>query len=259
MTAMEHWSAAQYLKFEQQRTRPAIDLTARISLEHPQKIVEISCGTGAGYAVLQQRYPDAYILCVDSSAEMLREARKRCPDLTFRQCDAQKELSELGDGYDIVFSNVSLQWIPDHPAMIRSLLGMLQPHGVLAVQIPMNYGESIHKIILRLVESPRWKDNFLRPRPVYHLTGSTYYDLLSEEATDFHLWQTTYYHHMPSHEAIVEWYCGAGLRPYLEAFHPEKREGFVQAVLHEVKGAYPTQKDGTVIFRFPRLFFVAEK
>ena len=92
---------------------------------------------------------------------------------------------------------------------------------------------------------------------LYHLTPATYYDLLSESAAEFHMWQTTYFHHMPSHAAILEWYRGTGLRPYLEVLPPEKQDAFSEAVLREVQRAYPLQKDGSLIFRFPRLFFLA--
>ncbi len=256
---MERWNAEQYLKFEQQRTRPAIDLTARILLEHPKKIVDIGCGPGNSTAVLERRYPDAEILGVDASPEMLEKARHAHPNLCFQQLDVETELSKLDTDYDIVFSNACLQWLPHHPELVRRLMELLNVGGVLAVQIPMNYDEPIHKILTRLEQSPQWKGNFVRSRALYHLTPSSYYDLLSDLTPEFHMWQTTYFHHMSNHEAIVEWYRGTGLRPYLEALHPDKRERFVQDVLKEVKRAYPLQKDGSVIFRFPRLFFWAEK
>lgn len=195
---MEHWDAAQYLKFKQQRTRPAIDLAARIPLEHPEKIADIGCGPGNSTAVLKQRFPGAKIVGADSSADMIAAAEQAHPEMQFIQCDAQTELEKLGQDYDVVFSNACLQWIPDHPVMIPKMLQMLRPGGVLAVQIPVNYEEPIHKIISRLIQSPQWKGYFHRPQAMYHLTPATYYDLLSESAAEFHMWQTTYFHHMPS-------------------------------------------------------------
>lgn len=256
---MTQWNAEQYLKFEKQRTRPAIDLSARIPIAHPKKIVDIGCGPGNSTAVLQQRFPEAEILGVDASDEMVRAAREAHPDLHFEKCDAQIDLPTIGTDYDVVFSNACLQWIPDHPAMVRHMLDVLHPGGILAVQIPITGDEPIHKILMKLVQSPQWKQSFLRPRAMYCLTPSSYYDLLSETTQDFHIWQTTYFHHMPNHEAIVEWYRGTGLRPYLNALHPDRRERFVEDVRKEVRRAYHAQKDGTVIFRYPRLFFVATK
>ncbi len=251
------WEPEQYLKFEHQRKRPAIDLAMRIPLENPKKIIDIGCGTGSSTYVLQKRFPEASILGVDLSEEMLATAREKYPELNFEKCDAQTDLEKLDHDYNIVFSNACLQWIPDHPKMIRQMLSMLAPSGVLAVQLPMNDDEPIHKLIARLVESPKWRDNFVHPRPMYHLSPATYYDLLSEEAEESHMWMTTYFHHMAGHEALVEWYKGTGLRPYLQALTAEKQEVFLADVLKEVKRAYHLQKDGTVMFRFPRLFFIA--
>lgn len=71
---MERWNAEQYLKFESQRTQPAIDLAARIPLEHPQKIIDIGCGPGNSMAVLEKRFPDAEVLGLDVSEDMLKKA-----------------------------------------------------------------------------------------------------------------------------------------------------------------------------------------
>ena len=256
---MEHWDANLYLKFEQQRTRPAIDLAARIPLEHPKKIVDIGCGPGNSTAVLEARFPEAEILGVDISEDMLRKAVKTHPTLHFQQANVETDLPTLESDYDVVFSNACLQWVPHHPELIRRMMGLLKTDGVLAIQIPLTNDEPIHRILSRLAQSPQWKGYFLYSRARYSLTPSSYYDLLSDLTPAFHLWQTTYFHHMPNHEAIIEWYRGTGMRPYLEALPPEKQERFVQDVLKEVKRTYPLQKDGTVIFQFPRLFFVARK
>lgn len=51
----------------------------------------------------------------------------------------------------------------------------------------------------------------------------------------------------------------AGLRPYLEQLSSGDANAFVSEVYDEVKNRYSVQKNGEIIFRFPRLFFTAKK
>ena len=119
---MSSWDAAQYLKFGAQRTQPSRDLAARIPLEQPRKIIDIGCGPGNSTEVLRQRFPQADILGVDSSPEMIRAAAQAHPEMDF----------------DVVFSNACIQWIPNHPKLLREMMQLLRPGGILAVQIPIN-------------------------------------------------------------------------------------------------------------------------
>ena len=66
------------------------------------------------------------------------------------------------------------------------------------------------------------------------------------------MWEITYYHRMPSHAAMLEWYRATGMRPYLDTLNKAQQEEFEQLVQ-----AYPAQRSGEIIFRFPRLFFTA--
>ena len=253
---MAQWNSQQYLKFEKERTQPAIDLAARIPLEHPQAVLDIGCGPGNSTHVLAQRFPEANILGVDQSLPMLEQAARQYPDLSFRQLDAHTELPTLGQRFDVVFSNACIQWIPNHPKLLREMMQLLRPGGILAVQIPINQKEPIHQIIQALAAGEKWKAHFPSPRIFYQLTVSEYYDLLGEITDSFELWETVYMHAMLSHDAIMEWYRGTGLRPYLAALTPELQQEFEKDVLDGVKQAYPVQKDGSVIFPFPRLFFL---
>jgi SAM-dependent methyltransferase len=81
------WSAAQYVKFEQERTRPARDLVARIPLAHVENAADIGCGPGNSTEVLRERYAEARIVGVDSSPDMIAAARKRLPDIAFEVAD----------------------------------------------------------------------------------------------------------------------------------------------------------------------------
>jgi len=253
------WDSKQYVEFVNERTQPAVDLVSRIQLSSPAKIVDIGCGPGNSTYVLAERFPHADILGVDSSEDMIQTAQKTYPSLHFRKCDASTELSGLGNDFDIVFSNACIQWIPGHPVLIKSMMNMLRTGGVLAVQTPMNYDEPIHKIITAVTTSIRWKEKFPAPRVFYNLTPGEYYDLLSELTGTFTLWQTTYYHRMKSHNAIMEWYLGTGLRPYISVLQEKDRKIFESEIYDEVVKAYPVQKNGEIIFRFPRFFMLAEK
>ena len=66
-------------------------------------------------------------------------------------------------------------------------------------------------------------------------------------------------HRMHSYDEIIKWYRGTGLRPYLSVLNDSERMELEGDVLAGVKKAYPMQENGEIIFRFPRLFFIAEK
>ena len=46
------WDPEQYLRFADERLRPAIDLAARIVHPHPKRVVDLGCGTGSALALL---------------------------------------------------------------------------------------------------------------------------------------------------------------------------------------------------------------
>lgn len=252
------WDSRQYLKFKAERTQPATDLARRMELESPRKIADIGCGPGNSTAVLQSMFPEAEITGFDSSEDMLRAARESCPGARFEFCDASRDLPALGTDFDAVFSNACLQWVPAHKKRIPELLGMLKPGGTLAVQVPMNFEEPIHRIISAAAASEKWRRFFPHPRVFYTLAPEEYSDLLADCSSGFQMWTTTYFHMLPSQEAILEWYRSTGLRPYLDALPAERKAGFEADIMEQVRAAYPPRKDGRVIFRFPRLFFTAQ-
>ncbi len=253
------WDNGQYLKFKAQRTRPATDLSARIPIENPTDIIDVGCGPGNSSRVLKDRYPNAHVLGADSSGNMLDRAREDNPDMEFVLLDAGGDISGYNSRFDVVFSNACLQWIPDHKKLLARLFALLKPGGTLAVQIPMNFDEPIHKILTELAESAEWREKLGIQRLFYTLTQEEYFDVISGLTDDFEMWQTTYCHRMPDHEAIAEWYRSTGMRPYLEALNKRDAAEFESRVMERVRREYAVRKNGEIIFRFPRFFFVANK
>ncbi len=255
---MADWNSELYLKFKEQRTQPAIDLAARLD-GCPSEIIDLGCGPGNSTRVLVQRFPEASVIGADSSENMLAMARSNAPALDFIKLDLNDDFSELNDMFDMVFSNACLQWLPNHAELLPRIFALVKKGGALAAQIPMNYDEPIHKIIARISESEKWSAKFPEKRIFGTLTQSEYFDILSGMTDDFEIWQTTYCHRMPSIESIIEWYRSTGLRTYLAALSEEDGAEFIADITAELEKEYPKQKNGEIIFRFPRFFFIAKK
>lgn len=253
------WNSNQYLKFKNERTQPAIDLANRISIDNPKNVIDIGCGPGNSTEVLQKHFANAEIIGIDSSSEMIARAKAQHSDIDFVCCDVN-DLFCKSEKYDVVFSNACIQWIPNHNEFLKNLMTLLSDNGVLAVQIPYNQNEPIQKIISEVTQSVKWVGCFENPREKYVLNFSEYYyDLLSDISSSFEMWQTTYFHKMKSYESILEWYRGTGLRPYLAELNDKQKADFETDILNRVMEEYPMQKNGDIIFRFPRLFFTAVK
>lgn len=256
---MSDWNSEQYLKFKKERTQPSIDLVNRIKFENPQRIIDIGCGPGNSTAVLKKRFPDAHIIGVDFSPNMIEKAKSDYPKLDFMLFDATEDFDKLEGKFDIVFSNACIQWVPNHRKLLADMMNILNPKGVMAVQVPNQVEMPINSIVAQVTQSNKWKAKFERGRNFYNLKEEEYFNLLSDISSDFSMWKTVYFHRLPSQESIVEWYKSTGLKPYLEALDDKDKKEFEQDILAEVKKEYPLQENGEVIFRFNRLFFTAEK
>lgn len=258
---MHTWDPLLYLQFNEQRTQPVRDLIARLApiVPDPARILDIGCGPGNSTALLAAQWPHAEVVGLDSSEEMLTQARLDHPGLHWVLCDTAESLDDLGS-FDVVFSNAALQWMPDHDALIPRLFSLVRPGGALAVQVPNNQTSALHLAVLEAASDIRWASYF--PENIGHVTigMETYYDRLCRLTQPIHLWETEYGHIMQDHEAIIEWYRGSGLRPYIQRLPDEAIcTAFLDQIRTDVETAYPKQRDGRVIFPFRRLFFIAPK
>jgi trans-aconitate 2-methyltransferase len=252
------WSPKQYLRFEEERTRPCKDLAARVAVDRPARVIDLGCGPGNSTAVLRERWPAAAITGLDTSAEMLVTARTAVPSVEWVQGDIAGWASSAGEPFDVVFSNAALQWVGDHAAVFPSLMRRVADGGALAVQMPSRSGSPAHRLIEELARSERWRTRFAGVKDWFAHEESLYYDVLAPQAERVDLWVTDYLHVMDGPEAILEWYRGTGLRPYLSALaSDDERARFGAEYLAGIREAYPARPDGRVLFPFRRVFLVA--
>lgn len=255
---MSDWNSNQYMKFERERTQPSKDLISRIEGMDFPRILDLGCGPGNSTFALKSKFEESEIIGVDASDNMLEKARCEHPDIEFKKCFLPSGLDEIDGKFDLIFSNACIHWIPEQKELLTKCRKKLNDGGILAVQIPFIQSAPFYKILYKLVDE-KWQ-NLSSIKNFHNLMPEEYYDLLNELGFDFDIWQTTYYHTVSSHEGIIDWYKGSGLRPYLEALESdEERAKFTSELLSIIKNKYPTQSNGNVILKMPRVFFVARK
>jgi trans-aconitate 2-methyltransferase len=254
---MRKWDADVYLRFSAERTQPARDLAARIKVSDPKRIMDLGCGPGNSTAILRLRWPEADIIGLDNSREMIVAASTSYPDEKWTLADASTWTAQ--SPYDIVFSNAALQWLPDHARLFPHLFGQVASGGALAVQMPAHHSSPMHGAILEAADDPEWRNLMDGARnAMVKESAGFYYEVLQPVASHLEIWETEYYHIMDGPEVILEWFRGTGLRPFLSPLESEeKRKAFEERVLQGYTRRYQRQSDGRILFPFRRLFIIA--
>jgi trans-aconitate 2-methyltransferase len=256
---MADWSSSQYLKFADERTRAARDLLAQVPLATPRLVYDLGCGPGNSTELLIARYPEARVIGIDSSPDMLAKARRSYPQAHFVEGDVARWQPEQGS--DLLFANAVFQWVPDHLAVLRRLLGTLPKGAVLAVQMPDNLDEPSHAAMRETAAEGPWAEKLGKLGRVRDRLPSpaTYYDALKPEAAQVDIWHTIYNHPLDGADGIVEWVKGTGLRPYIDPLDQDERKAYLARYRERIARAYPLARDGKALLRFPRLFIVCIK
>src|ERR1700712_179706 len=137
------WDPERYLAYADERGRPFVELVRRIGAEAPTRVVDLGCGAGNLTALLHRRWPEAQVLGVDSSKEMVQRAREH-RGMAFEVGDV-REWAPI-EPVDVLVSNATFQWIPGHLALLPRLVGTVVPGGWLAFSVPGNFTEPSHTL-----------------------------------------------------------------------------------------------------------------
>lgn len=256
---MSEWNPKLYLKFQNERTQPVKDLISRINLKNPKRILDIGSGPGNSSIELRKKWTNADIIGIDSSDAMIREAKNSYPEITFLLKDATKNLNDLGT-FDLVLSNAAVQWMLGVEKLLPYWFSMLNPGGVMAMQIPNPLQMPIHIAMKKVSAKRRWGGRFAGfDDGLYLHEPFFYYDILSNMNGETDIWETHYQHILPSHDSIVDWYSSTGMKPYLNKLDNDECAIFKDLVLQEIRKKYPVNADGSVIFPFRRIMFMIMK
>jgi len=252
------WDPAQYLKFAGPRLRPAIDLLGHVEAEAPGLVYDLGCGAGNVTRFIAQRWPEARIVGVDGSAEMLAKAAADLPQIEWQQADLATWRPALKP--DVIYSNAALHWIEDQAPIFVTLFNSLAPGGIFAVQIARNFGAPSHTSMGEAARMGPWRaklEPLLRPAPV--APPDFYYNLLAPLAARLDLWETEYLQVLDGEHAVKEYTKSTWLSPLLGALDEPERSQFEATYTSLVDAAYPRRADGKTLFPFRRMFIIATR
>jgi trans-aconitate 2-methyltransferase len=261
------WDPGQYAKFADQRSRPFDDLLARVGARAPELVVDLGCGNGPLTLGLARRWPQARVVGVDHSSEMLEAARSLDPEGRVEWVEADVatwDPSSLGSAPDVVVTNATLQWVPGHEELLARWARALAPGGWLAMQVPGNLDAPSHALMREVAAGHPARDRLRAPLArLAVLEPAAYVQLLGAEGLDVDGWETTYQHVLDPQgrqaNPVLEWVRGTGLRPVLDALTGEgEQDAFLAEYDARLRAAYPRTPIG-VVFGFRRIFCVGHK
>ncbi len=252
------WDPDQYARYAGERGRPIRELLARLpGAAGVRTVVDLGCGSGQLTRLLGERYPDAAVTGVDSSADFLTAASDLPPNVRLTAGDIVEADAR---GVDLLVSNAAFHWVPEHRELLRRWAGELPRGGVLAFQVPGNFREPSHVLLREVADDPRWRDALADalPGPDAVDSAAGYARLLLACGLVPDAWETTYAHVMPGADPVLDWIRGAALRPVLDLLDADAAADFEAGYGARLRAAYPATPTGTV-FPFRRVFVVARK
>ena len=260
---MSHiWDPDRYLAYADERGRPFVDLLARVPAETPRVVVDLGCGPGNLTALLADRWSGADVTGLDSSAAMIDAARD-IEGITWEVADlrdwARPDASVLVSPVDVLVSNATLQWLPDHLELLPALVDRLAPGGWFAFQVPGNFGEPSHTIRTDIAEQAAYAEHVRGVAVPASHEPADYLRVLLDLGCEADVWETTYFHVLTGEDPVFDWVSGTGARPTLQALPDTLRDDVEAEFRSLLREAYPSDPDGRVVMPFRRIFAVAHR
>lgn len=99
----------------------------------PAVVLDVGCGPAHAAAAMRKRWPKAQIIALDLAVPMLREAKRQSGwwKPFHRVCADLRALPVMDASVDVLFCNLSLQWVDDLPAAFAGFRRVLKPGGLL--------------------------------------------------------------------------------------------------------------------------------
>lgn len=256
------WSPAQYLKFGGHRLRPALELLDRVPLAAPDVVYDLGCGPGEVTRLMAERWPSAAVSGLDNSPQMIEKASEETSRVEWIEADIGDWVP--AEAPDLIYSNATLHWVPDHALLFPRLLSFVRRGGCLAVQMPLSWDLPSHRLMRATLADGGPNGSPLGSAELREAVGRRwvedaeyYYDLLAGSAGSLDIWETEYLQVLEGEDPVLEWVKSTGLRPILNGLAAAERDLFLATYAQRLRETYPMRADGHTLYPFRRLFIVA--
>ena len=249
------WDPGAYARFRAERLRPALDLMMQIETPPAGGVFDLGCGDGAVAGALRARFPKRRLVGVDASPAMLAKAKGYDQTILADIAGWQPE-----EKVAVIFSNAALHWLEDHASLLPRLADMLEPGGVLAVQMPRQFGAPSHRF-LRDIAGSMFPDKFDFSRYAAPVAPALDYLRMLRPLGQVAAWETDYVQHLAPTEGehpVRAFTRSTAMRPIAEALGKSEMTAFLAAYDAALSAAYPPEADGSVLFTFRRVFFTVK-
>jgi trans-aconitate 2-methyltransferase len=256
------WDPGQYQKFGDHRLRPALDLLGQVPCAAPALIYDLGCGPGNVTRIIAERWPQAQVIGVDNSPQMLEKARAQASRIEWLEADIHTW--EPPSPPDLIYSNATLQWVDGHAELFPRLLSLVSPGGCFAAQMPLSRQMISHRLMVEVLRSERPQGESLGDDGLiaamsrkWVLDAEEYYDLLGPGSEATNIWHSEYLQELTGDDPVLEWVTATGLRPVLTGLDDDARAEYVERYRQRLREAYPARAGGVTLYPFRRLFMVA--
>ncbi len=252
------WDAEEYAKNSSNQFEWAKELIPKLKLNGDEALLDIGCGEGKVTAMLASYLPHGNVVGIDSSEEMITQARKtfpHChyPNLTFLRMDA-RELT-FREQFDVAFSNAALHWIIDHQAVLAGVKESLDSHGRLLFQMAgKGNAQDVIAVVEELISEEDCKPYFKNFTFPYGFYGPEEYTLWLRDA-GFKPERVELFPKdmkLQGKDGLAGWIRSVWL-PFTERVPASLRDTFINEIAERYIAAYPLDETGTARVSMMRL------
>lgn len=252
------WNPSDYANYSEEQLNWAIELIGKLNLSGSESLLDIGCGDGRVSALIASRLPYGQVVAIDSSLEMVVQAREKFPptrhsNLEFQHLDAQ--ILNFKSRFDLVFSNAVLHWIEDHPNVLKRVERSLCQFGRLLFQMG-GTGNAAGMVAAfdRVITNSKWSQYFGGFNFPYWFYGQEEYGYWLNQ-TGLELVRVELIPKEMKHkgkDGLTGWLRTTWL-PYTERIPEILRERFLEEVVFAYLEEHPLNEHGDAIVKMVRL------
>lgn len=235
-------------------------LISGLNLKGDEKILDLGCGNALTTRELAGLVPEGKVVGVDWSISMLETAK------THKTGNMELILLDINEmsfdnEFDVVFSNSTLHWVPDHEKLLENVRMALKHGGFMRLQFAADGNcPNFIEILKNAVELPEFNECFKNFTWPWNMPKLKDYEKLVRKTgfLNSRVWGEDINHHFPDENALVGWIDQPGIIPFVAVLPKDIKELFRNFVIESMKDK-TKQADGTYLEIFERINVYAEK